>query len=57
MFKNYVSEIDQCLEMFDKQHHTLSLSQQREKAKSQRISQLRDSIDNQQSIDTIWDNF
>jgi hypothetical protein len=38
----YVSEIDQFLQEFDKQHPELSASQRKEKLKYARLNQLRD---------------
>ncbi len=42
---HYVSEFDQLIQQFDKQHPGLSRSQQREVAKARRIAALRDNAD------------
>lgn len=55
--KNYVSEIDQFLQEFDKKHPQCSLSQQKEQNKYRRIYQLRDSIDRQPSTKKHWEGF
>lgn len=54
----YVSEVDQFLQKFDSNHPSLSLSQQKEKDKYQRIYRLRDHTDQSSEIDqTLWDQF
>lgn len=42
ILKNYISEIDQFMQEFDKQHPGLSLSQQKEIAKAKRVAKRRD---------------
>ncbi len=53
---NYVSEIDQVLQHFDEKH-SLSVSQQKEKAKYERIYLLRDQSRPAQDTPKIWDKF
>ncbi|MCE3237274.1 MAG: hypothetical protein K0R24_255 [Gammaproteobacteria bacterium] len=58
VFKNYVSEIDLELQNFDKQHPSLSLSQQKEREKYERIYLLRDHPEQQvKKAKTLWENF
>jgi hypothetical protein len=58
MFKNYISEIDQDLQNFDKQHPSLSLSQQKEQEKYVRIYSLRDNPEQKiKTTKTLWENF
>jgi hypothetical protein len=45
ILKNYVSEIDQFLQAFDKKQLQLSLSQQKEQKKHRRIYYLRDTVE------------
>jgi hypothetical protein len=51
----YTSELDQFLKKFDITHPNLSLSQNLEKAKHERIYALRDYATNIHSSDDIWD--
>ena len=58
--RNYISEIDQFLKEFDQQHPEKSASQQKEIAKHQRISALRDQAPITKISTTdkkIWDDF
>ena len=56
--KNYVSEVDQFLWRFDKQHPELSKSQQAEIAKAKRVSYLRDHVVQvKSSSQKLWDDF
>ena len=54
---NYVSEIDQFLQGFDKQHSEPSKSQQKEITKYQRIYRLRDNVHSIKSAKKLWDDF
>lgn len=53
---NYVSEIDQFLQTFDKQHN-LSKSQQKEQATYRRIYALRDSAEQSTVMHSLWEKF
>ena len=54
----YVSEIDQFLQEFDRQHPDLTQSQQKEQAKYQRIYHLRDTATrNPDDATTLWEGF
>lgn len=53
----YVSEIDQFLQQFDKQHPEKTLSQQKEIAKHQRVYSLRDNPDRFETPIKLWDEF
>ncbi len=56
---NYVSEIDQFIQEFDRTHPDKSLSQQKEIAKSQRVYRLRDNAKPAQAKvpKELWDKF
>ncbi|MDR3490484.1 MAG: hypothetical protein P4M12_00410 [Gammaproteobacteria bacterium] len=54
---NYVSEIDQLLQNFTKEHTELSASQKKEKAKHDRIYKLRDSVERQTESTQLWEKF
>lgn len=54
---HYVSEIDQFLQGFDQNHPDLSKSQQKEKAKYNRIYLLRDQPNHSDQSKIIWENF
>lgn len=54
---NYVSEIDQVLQAFDREHPELSLSQQKEKEKYRRIYFLRDHIERLTTVIKLWEKF
>jgi hypothetical protein len=55
---NYVSEIDQFLQKFDKEHPELSKAQHREKKKYKRIYALRDSAARSEAKKKkLWDGF
>jgi hypothetical protein len=56
-FTGFVSEIDQYLQKFDKQHPKPSLSQQKEREKYLRIYFLRDQPTHSEPIKKIWENF
>lgn len=43
--RSYVSEIDQFLHQFDQKHSKLSLSQQKEKTKYEKVYRKRDKTD------------
>lgn len=54
----YVSEIDQLLQKFDKDHPETSVSQQKEYHKAQRIIRLRTTINPMtQNTSTLWEDF
>lgn len=53
----YVSPIDQFLQGFDRQHPEKSLSQQKEIAKAQRITRLRDCPDEAEQPKKLWEDF
>lgn len=53
----YVSEIDQFLQKFDREHPELSKSQVAEIAKSERIGNLRDIVERQEEVCNPLDNF
>lgn len=57
MLKNYVSETDQFLQAFDKDHPGLSKSQQKEVSKYQKIYQLRDHESETITTNPLWENF
>lgn len=54
---NYVSEIDQFLQDFDKKHPEPTKSQQKEQAKYRRIYKLRDTTDRPEEKKTLWEGF
>ena len=56
---NYVSEIDQFLQMIDKQFPLPSLSQQKEIAKYKRIHFLRSHVvaEEQPNVSSLWKKF
>jgi hypothetical protein len=55
---NYVSEIDQFLQEFDKQHPELTKSQQKEDKKYKRIHHLRDHTERTTEDNTqLWEGF
>lgn len=53
----YVSEIDQDLQNFDKQHPLLSQSQQKDREKYARIYSLRDNAEQPKQSKTLWEAF
>jgi len=53
----YVSPIDQFLQAFDRQHPEKSLSQQKEIAKAQRITRLRDCPLESEQSKKLWEDF
>lgn len=53
----YVSEIDQFLQEFDKEHPKLTASQKKEQVKYQRIYALRDGTERPGTIQTLWEGF
>ena len=55
--KNFVSELDQFLESFDKKHATSSESQQKERAKYSRIYRLRDTTERAEPVKKLWKGF
>jgi len=56
--KNFVSELDQFLQAFDKTHPRLSTSQCKEKEKYQRVYKLRDQVTDEKPTDsTLWEKF
>ena len=57
VLKNFVSEIDQFLQEFDKQHPQLSKAQQFERAKYKRIYRLRDSSERPTQKPKLWQGF
>ncbi len=57
IYKNFVSETDQFLQKFDETNPELSLSQQKEIAKYQRIYRLRDENHDSKESKTLWDKF
>jgi len=54
---HFVSEIDQDLQKFDKEHPKRSLSQQKEQEKYARISYLRDIANRPEQLEKIEDDF
>jgi hypothetical protein len=55
---NYVSEIDQFLQEFDKQHPLLTKSQQKEDTKYTRIHRLRDTTEGStEDSNQLWEGF
>lgn len=56
-FSNYVSDLDCFLQDYDKKHPGLSISQQLEIAKSQRIYRLRDNPTASEPSSKIWEGF
>jgi hypothetical protein len=55
---NYVSDIDQFLQEFDKQHPKLTKSQQKEDTKYSRIYRLRDNTERASEDSTqLWEGF
>lgn len=57
MYSHFVSETDQFLQKFDEAHPELSLSQQKEIAKYQRIYRLRDQVTDSPKSKTLWEKF
>ncbi|HEX2548953.1 MAG TPA: CBU_0585 family protein [Gammaproteobacteria bacterium] len=57
IYSNFVSETDQLLQKFDEDHPELSLSQQKEIAKYQRIYRLRDEPTPSSESKTLWEKF
>jgi hypothetical protein len=57
MLTEYVSEIDQFLQEFDKQHPDLTKSQQKEQAKYRRIYRLRDTTERPDDTAKLWEGF
>jgi hypothetical protein len=56
--KNYVSDVDQFLLEFDKNHPILTPSQQKERNKFLRVQRLQEgSADTAQSANKIWEGF
>lgn len=53
----YVSEIDQFLQEFDQKNPKLSLSQQKEIAKHQRVQTLRDKVTEATPDKKLWEDF
>lgn len=53
----FVSEIDQFLQEFDKEHPELSKSQQKEKAKYKKVYYLRDTADRLNELPLLDDWF
>lgn len=54
---NFVSEIDQDLQKFDKEHPQPSLSQQKEQEKYAHIYYLRDIADRPEQAEKIGEDF
>lgn len=57
MLTNYVSEIDQFLQKFDKEHSQLSRSQKQEIEKYRRVYYLRDVVDRPDELLKLWEGF
>jgi hypothetical protein len=57
ILRDFVSEVDQFLQDFDKQHTTLSKSQQKEVEKYQRIYFLRDHEESLEKQNDLWEGF
>jgi hypothetical protein len=55
--KNFVSELDQFLEAFDKKHPILTESQQKERSKYIRIYRLRDTTERSEPAKKLWEGF
>jgi hypothetical protein len=58
LLKNYISELDQFLQAFDKRPEATSASRKAEETKYQRINQLRDSskANTKECSVQIWEN-
>ena len=54
---NYVSEIDQLLQLFDQENPELSNSQRKERHKALRISFLRDKTSEPHVTTKLWEGF
>lgn len=54
---HYVSEIDQDLQKFDKEHPEPSASQKKEQEKYAKIYRLRDTVNPSKKTDIPWENF
>jgi hypothetical protein len=57
ILRNYVSETDQFLKNFDKDHTSLSKSQQKEVKKYERIYFLRDIENRPEDAPKLWEGF
>jgi hypothetical protein len=57
ILRNYVSDVDQFLQTFDKEHPTLSKSQEVEVNKYQRVYFLRDVEDRTERPNQLWERF
>jgi hypothetical protein len=57
VLKNFVSEIDQFLQEFDKQHPVLSPAQVQEQTKYRRIYRLRDTSVRPTKTVKLWEGF
>jgi hypothetical protein len=55
--KNYLSEIDNFLQEFDRTHPKRSLSQQKELKQATRIAKLRDHTHHTANPSKIWEEF
>jgi hypothetical protein len=58
ILRNFVSEVDQFLQRFDKEHPELSKSQQKEVTKYRRIYRLRDTAERATlPVNKLWEGF
>ena len=55
--QNFVSELDQFLQEFDREHTVKSASQQKEINKHSRIAKLRDQEQADKPESTLWSEF
>ncbi len=53
----YLSELDRFLQEYDKKHPGLSVSQQKEIAKSNRVDRLRDDVTASDPASPLWKDF
>jgi hypothetical protein len=57
ILRDYVSEIDQFIEKFNKDHASLSLSQKKEIQKYEKVYFLRDVADRSEMPKKLWEGF
>ena len=57
LLSNYVSEIDQFLQAFDKQNPEPSVAQKKEIKKYQRVYSLRDDATRVEKPSSLWEKF
>ena len=54
---HFVSELDEFLQEWDKQHSTLSTAQQNEIHKHEKIAEHRDNAQPNDNSNSIWEDF